>query len=78
MPDTKGPPHAGRQLDLLAQKVTDAHAQLAVAAAAAADKAVAATHAARETAAQRRRDRLALIEERNKRAASRPVDHAAG
>lgn len=71
-------PHAAHQLDLLAGKVTDAHAAIATAAVTATVAAIARTAAAREVKTQRRADRLAAIEERNKHAASHPVDHPGG
>lgn len=66
-------PHAGHQLDLLAGKVTAAHAAQQAAAITATAAAIAATETARASKAQRRADRLAAIEERNKHAAAHPV-----
>lgn len=76
--DRNTQPHAGHQLATLTDAVVAAHGQLAAAAVAATGRAVAAAENARATRAQLRQARLVAIEQRNKHAASHPVDHAAG
>ena len=77
-PKQTGPPNAAHQLRQLADGMADAHAAIGTAEAAAIETHGQAVTAAREAASARRRDRLALIEERNKRAAHRALSDAEG